>query len=233
MIIRTIIFYIFLSLWTILLGILCLPLLILPKENLLKATKIWIRGIFYLLKLICKITHEIRGLENIPNEPVIVVSKHQSAFETFALYYYLKKSFFIHKKQLFYIPIFGQYLMKSKMVSIDRTGGAKTMRKILNEIQQRINDGSSVIIFPEGTRKKPGDIPNYKTGFIGIYNETKRQILPIGLNSGLYWPKHLLILKKGHITIEINPPIESGLKKDEIYKKVLETIENSTNKLLI
>ena len=220
------------SLWTILLGILCLPLLILPKENLLKATKIWIRGIFYLLKLICKITHEIRGLENIPNEPVIVVSKHQSAFETFALYYYLKKSFFIHKKQLFYIPIFGQYLMKHNMVSIDRKGEASAMRKMITDVKKKLDSGSTIIIFPEGTRKKPGDKPDYKTGFIGIYNTSKRKLQPVALNSGLFWKKGLKVIKKGHIILEFLPQIEEGLNKKEVLKKVEHSIETATNKLL-
>ena len=131
MLIRTIIFYILLSFWTIFLGILCLPFLVLPNKYIRFPALGWIKGIFILLNRICGITHEIRGLENIPVEPIVIVSKHQSAFETFALFYYLKKSFFIHKKQLFLIPIFGQYLMKSNMLAIDRKGGAKTMRKIL------------------------------------------------------------------------------------------------------
>ena len=220
------------SFWTIFLGILCLPFLVLPNKYIRFPALGWIKGIFILLNKICKITHEIRGLENIPAEPIVIVSKHQSAFETFALFYYLKKSFFIHKKQLFLIPIFGQYLMKSNMLAIDRKGGAKTMRKILLEIKKRLDDGSSIIIFPEGTRKKPGDLPDYKTGFIGIYNEVRRKILPIALNSGLCWPKHTFVMKKGHIIIDVLPHIESNLQKHEVLKNVKNTIENATSKLI-
>ncbi len=233
MIIRTIIFYTLLSVWTFFLGLLCLPFLFCPSQYLRFPALLWIKGIFLLLKIICGITHEIRGSQNIPNEPVIVVSKHQSAFETFALFYYLKNSFFIHKKQLFYIPVFGQYLMKSKMVSIDRKGGATTMRKIIREIKKRLDQGSSIIIFPEGTRKKPGDTPDYKTGFIGIYNEVKRKLLPVAVNSGLCWPKHSLIMQKGHIIIDIQPHIDSLLKREDVLKKVRDSIETATNKLLI
>jgi len=186
-----------------------------------------------MLQLICNIKYEIRGKKNIPDEPLIIVSKHQSAFETFALFYYLKKSFFIHKKQLFYIPIFGQYLMKSKMVAIDRKGGAKTMRKILKEVKSRLDDGYSIIIFPEGTRKKPGDLPDYKSGFVGIYKEANRKILPIALNSGFCWPKDSWILKKGKIVIDIQPSIETGYEKKIILKKVEDIIENATKKLII
>ena len=233
MLFRTTIFYILLSIWTIFIGILCIPYLFFPSKFLRFPTLVWIKVIFIMLKLVCNISHEIRGRENIPDEPLVVVSKHQSAFETFALFYYLKKSFFIHKKQLFLIPIFGQYLMKSNMVAIDRKGGAKTMRTILKEVKKRIDDGSSIIIFPEGTRKKPGEDPDYKSGFVGIYNEVNRKILPVALNSGFFWPKNSWIMKKGKIIIDIQPPIETGYKKNKIVEMVKNSIENASNNLII
>ena len=233
MIIRTIIFYGVLYFWTIFLGIICVPYLFLPSKLIKFPALIWIKVIFFLLEKICGITHEIRGLENVPNEPLIIVSKHQSAFETFALYYYLNNCFFIHKKQLFYIPIFGQYLFKSNMVSINRSGGANTMRKMLHEVKIRMNTGSSIIIFPEGTRKKPGEKPDYKTGFVGIYKEVNRKILPVALNSGLFWPKQNFIIKKGHIVIDIKECIEQNLDKDLAFNLTREIIENATNKILL
>ena len=189
MLLLTIIFYIALALWTILMGILSIPFIILPSKFIRFPAKAWIKGIFILLKYICGVTHEVRGLGNLSKEPLIIVSKHQSAFETFALYYYLESSFFIHKKQLFYIPIFGQYLLKSNMVAIDRTGQAKAMRKMISDVKKKLDEGSTIIIFPEGTRKKPGEKADYKSGFVGIYNSTKRKIQPVALNSGLFWHK--------------------------------------------
>ena len=91
-------------------GIICIPYLFLPNKLLKYPTKLWIKVIFIFLESICNIKHRIEGLENIPNETVLVASKHQSAFETLALFYYLKDCFFVHKKELFMIPIFGQYL---------------------------------------------------------------------------------------------------------------------------
>ena len=146
---------------------------------------------------------------------------------------YLNKSFFIHKKQLFYIPIFGQYLMKLKMVSIDREGKTKTIRKMIHEVNKRLNDGSSIIIFPEGTRTKPGESPNYKTGFIGIYKTAKRRLLPVAVNSGLFWPKKGFIMNKGHIIIDIQPPINDNLPKKEVFEKVKQSIETASDKLLL
>ena len=232
MLLLTIIFYGALALWTILMGFLSLPFIFLPSKFIALPAKIWIWGIFICLKYICGVTHEIRGLTNLSDEPVIIVSKHQSAFETFALYYYLKKSFFIHKKQLFYIPIFGQYLMKHNMVSIDRRGQASTMRKMITDVKKKLDSGSTIIIFPEGTRTKPGAKADYKTGFIGIYNTSKRKLQPVALNSGLFWQKGLKVIKRGHIIIEFLPQIDIGLDKKEVLNKVENTIESATNNLL-
>ena len=228
----TIIFYCAVALWTIFMGVLSFPFMFLPSKYIHFPAKIWIKGLFIFLKYICGVTHEIRGLDKLSDEPVIIVSKHQSAFETFALYYYLKRSFFIHKKQLFYIPIFGQYLMKHNMVAIDRAGKASAMRKMISNVNKKLDNGSTIIIFPEGTRKQPGEKTDYKTGFIGIYNTSKRKLQPVALNSGLYWQKGLKIIKKGNIIIEFLPQIEVGLDKRKVLNKVEDSIESATNKLL-
>ena len=232
MLVLTIIFYIALAFWTILMGFLSLPFIVLPSKFIRFPAKLWIKGMFILLKYLCGVTHEIRGLDNLSDEPIIIVSKHQSAFETFALYYYLKKSFFIHKKQLFYIPIFGQYLMKHNMVAIDRAGKASAMRKMISDVKKKLDSGSTIIIFPEGTRKEPGEKPDYKPGFIGIYNTAKRKLQPVALNSGLFWKKGLKVIKKGQIIIEFLPQIDIGLDKKEVINKVENSIESATDKLL-
>ena len=213
-------------------GILCIPFLLLPSKILKYPAKIWIKVIFLFLDKICNIKHKIDGLENIPENSVLVVSKHQSAFETFAFYYYLSDCFFVHKKELYIIPIFGQYLFKANMVAINRSGGTKTMRKMLEDVNVRLKKGKSIIIFPEGTRKEPGSDPDYKTGFIGIYKNTKKKILPVALNSGLCWSKKSWILKRGKITIKFLPIIEENLNKIEVLKKVQDSIEAESNKLL-
>ncbi len=230
---KSIIFYISLIFWTLFMGMICLPFLMTPSKYLKFPTKIWIKVIFIFLEKICRIKHRIEGLENIPNETVLITSKHQSAFETLALYYYLNDCFFVHKKELFLIPVFGQYLYKSKMVSIDRDGGTKTMRKMLEEVKLKLDTGSSIIIFPEGTRTIPGSKPDYKTGFIGIYNHTKKKILPIALNSGLCWPKHSWVLKNGLITIQILPLIDENHDKKTVLHEVRKSIEDASDRLLL
>ena len=173
MLIRSIIFYFLLYFWTLILGIVCLPYLLLPNSYMRSVANLWIDGILTLLKFTCGITNEIRNKENVPNNTAIIASKHQSAFETLLLFRLINKSIFIHKRELFFIPVFGLYLKKSNMIAINRNQGTKAIRKILDEVKQRILNGYSIIIFPEGTRKKPGDVPDYKTGIAGIYKESK------------------------------------------------------------
>ena len=232
MFIKSLLFYLLLSCWTIFLGIICFPYLILSNKYIIRPVRLWIKGVFFLLKYICNITHEIQGIKNFPLQAVLIASKHQSAFETLALFYYLPKSIFIHKKQLFLIPIFGQYLKKINMISIDRKGGAVTMRKMLKQTKIKMLEGFSIIIFPEGTRKKPGEKPNYKSGFVGIYKAMGTEILPIAVNSGNCWPKHTFVKNSGHIIIKILPLISSNIDKKRILKDVEVIIEKTTNEII-
>jgi len=171
-------------------------------------------------------------MHNLPNKPVIIASKHQSAFETFALYLHIKNSIFIHKKQLFYIPIFGQYLKKINMISIDRSEGAKSIKKILLDAKKNILLGNSIIIFPEGTRKKPGEPTKYKSGIYAIYKEASSEIVPVALNSGNFWPKHTFIKKPGKIIIKILEKIPMNLEKFELLNKIESEIESETKKII-
>ena len=232
LILKSIIFYFSLAVWTIFMGVVCLPFLILPSKLIKYPIKLWIRVIFFLLNSICNIKHKIEGIENVPYETVLIASKHQSTFETLALYYYLNNCFFVHKRELFFIPIFGQYLFKSNMVAIDRSGGTKSMRQMMQKVQSKLSSGGSIIIFPEGTRKLPGSKPEYKTGFVGIYNHSKRKILPVAVNSGLCWPKKSWILKKGIITIKFLPIIKEGLDKRTVFSEVQNKIEAASDLLL-
>jgi len=232
MVIRSILFYVLLALWTIFMGIICFPYLLVSYQYLRKPVNIWIKGIFKLLQTICNITYEIRGRENIPSYAVIVASKHQSAFETFALFYHINNSIFIHKRQLFLIPIFGQYLKKINMISINRSEGTIAMRKMLKQTKQKIQQGKSIIIFPEGTRKKPGENPDYKTGIAGIYKNLETEVLPVAVNSGQFWPKNIIIKKSGKIIIKFLKLIPSQLEKSEFLKKIESVIEEETNKII-
>ena len=117
------------------------------------------------------------------------------------------------------------------MIPIDRKGGASTMKIMLQQTKEKLKNGFSIIIFPEGTRKKPGDIPKYKSGFTGIYKESKTDILPVAVNSGNCWPKQMFIKKQGHIIIEFMNVIPSGLDRQAIFEKVQNIIEKKTEEI--
>ena len=230
---KSTVFYILLALWTILLGIILFPYLFLPTNYIYKTARLWTRGVFFLLRNICSLNYEVIGEKYlINNHSKIIASKHQSAFETFLFFYIIPKAVFIHKYELFFIPIFGWYLKKINMLSIDRTAGHKAMRKILNQSQQKALQGYNLVIFPEGTRKLPGSKPNYKSGVAGIYKELNSSVLPVSLNSGLFWPKHSFIIKPGKITVEFLPPIEKGLPKKIFLKKLEDIIESKSTALI-
>ncbi len=231
MLIRSLLFYILLGLWTIFMGVVCIPYLIISKSYLRKPIKLWINILLKILRITCGISYEIIGLEKITKKTYIVASKHQSAFETFILFFHINNSIFIHKKQLFFIPIFGQYLKKINMISINRIKGPSAMRKVLKEAKLKINQGYSIIIFPEGTRKKPNEKADYKTGIAGIYAETNVEILPVAVNSGYCWPKHTFIKSPGKITIKILDSIPTNLDKKEVMLKIESKIENELKKL--
>ena len=118
------------------------------------------------------------------------------------------------------------------MIAINRNQGTKAIRKILDEVKQRILNGYSIIIFPEGTRKKPGDVPDYKTGIAGIYKKSKIEVVPVAVNSGHYWPKNTFIKSPGKIIIKFLKPLPANLEKSEFLKKIESSIENETNKII-
>ena len=204
----------------------------LPSIFLYRPAYIWISGIFILLKLVCGITYKIKNKSNLLNfQGKIIASKHQSTFETLLLFYLIPKAIFIHKKELFFIPIFGLYLKKFNMIAIDRSRGLEALKLSISKSKERVNRGFSLIIFPEGTRKKPGSKPNYKSGIAGIYENLNSDVIPVALNSGLYWPNHTYILKPGEIIIDFLSPIKKGKDKRSFLKELQNIIEDRNKEL--
>jgi len=117
------------------------------------------------------------------------------------------------------------------MISIERSEKISAIRQMIKETSKRISQGFSIIIFPEGTRKKQDDPPDYKSGLVGIYKETKAKVLPVAVNSGYCWPKHTFIKKEGKIIVSFLKIIDSELEKREILENIKQTIEEETKKI--
>lgn len=176
------------------------------------------------------IKEDISGRENLPPHPYLIVSKHQSAWETLAYNYIFPKCVFVLKKELMYIPIFGWYLRHAGMIPLDRktSKGVKDMLKIA---KQRIQEGRNVVIFPEGTRTKPGTKNPYKRGVYLLYKTLKVPVVPIALNSGICWPRNTVIKHPGTIKAQILKPIPPGLNEQEFMKTIEAEIETASTAL--
>ncbi len=184
-----------------------------------------------MLKL-CGITIEVRGKEFItPN--VIFASKHESAFETYAYTGIIPNSVFVLKKELTYIPLFGWGQALYGMIPIDRGAGAKAMKAMVKEAKKRVADGRSIIIFPEGTRCKHGQVKGYKSGIVFLAENLDMPIVPVALNSDLLWAKASFIRKPGKVIFQFLPPmnIKDFAGKKEFMAELQNRIETACAKL--
>ncbi len=230
--IRALLFYLFATLWTFFVGIVFFPLVFLPAYVIVIVVgKSWAYGLYFLLRLFCNLKMEARGLENIPKGPVIFASKHQSALETIMMHILIKRPVFVLKKELLNLPVFGFYLKTMGMVYIDRDGGLKTLKHLLKQVQERISQEYSIIIFPEGTRTKPGESAEYNPGIAAIYNLDIAPIIPIALNTGKFWSKNTIVKNPGNFVIEFLPEIPKNLAKQEFMAILKHRIESKSSSL--
>jgi 1-acyl-sn-glycerol-3-phosphate acyltransferase len=213
---------------TTLLSLIFLPVLLLPRGATVWLARIWSRATFFGLKLFAGVDWEIRGTP--PEGPVLVAAKHMSMWDTLALYLALNSPAIVLKRSLLYIPFYGWFLWKAAAIAIDRSAGAGALRKMSAAAQQVLGQGRPILIFPEGTRKKPHAPPDYKPGVAGLYALLKVPCVPVALNSGVYWTG--FIKRPGTIVLEFLEPIAPGLKRDTFMALLENRIESATNRLL-
>ena len=192
----------------------------------------WLRTVHFWLRLIMGLGMEVRGREHIPLSPAIYAVKHQSMLDTFMMHTILDDPTVIMKQELLQIPLYGRVCEKVGNIPIDRDMGMKSMKKMLKRSRREIDAGRSVIIFPEGSRADPGEKHAYLPGIFGIYKYLDVPVVPVAVNTGLYWPRHGS-LKSGKFIIEFLPPIAPGLQKQEFMTRLEQTIEAASRKLLI
>ncbi|RCL02345.1 MAG: 1-acyl-sn-glycerol-3-phosphate acyltransferase [Candidatus Tokpelaia sp. JSC189] len=193
----------------------------------------WIRGIFWLQKYLVGTTYEIEGTEHLLQGACIVAVKHQSVWETLALVLHFNDPAFILKRELIRIPGIGWYLARAGMIPINRGAPLKALKAVIEGARRKAEKNRQVIIFPEGTRQPPGAEPHYKNGIFLIYSELNLPVIPVALNSGLYWPKQNLRCYSGKIRCRILPPIKPGLKKKQFMDHLETEIETACDRLLL
>jgi len=209
-----------------------LPAVLLPRQAMLSVAKFWGRTNLWLLRVICGVTVEWRGLDRIPDGPLIVASKHQSAWETFALVVPFVDPTLIVKRELFWLPLFGWYMAKAAMIPVDRSGRAKALIALTRRASFELARGRQIIIFPEGTRRPVGAEPDYKPGVGRLYAATGAACLPIALNSGLVWPRRSFLRHPGVVRVEILDVIPPGLRGKQFLQRLEHDIETATARLV-
>lgn len=187
----------------------------------------WARSMIWWLRITCNIRHEVTGLENLPESPSIILSKHQSAWETLAFQAIFPTQVYVLKRELLWIPIFGWGLAMSSPIAIDRSAGREALKKLVTSGAARLKKGLWVVIFPEGTRKAPGEKGKYQIGGAWLATHTQTQVVPVAHNAGRYWAKNSFIKKPGVIKLHIGKPIQTaGLKADALNQQVEQWIES-------
>ncbi len=230
---RSLVFNVLFYINTILFLVLGLPVLLMPRIYAIRTLQAWGRTSNWLLAAICNLKVDVRGLENIPAGPLLVVGKHQSMWETFTLPTLLDDPCMVLKRELFYIPIYGwPYIFKFGMIGVDRSGGSKSLKDLIARGKEEAARGRQIVILPEGTRRSVGAAPDYKPGAAALYAALNVPCVPFGLNAGIFWPRRKFLRYPGTIVMEFGKPIPPGLPRKEFQIQMEGDIESITNRLV-
>jgi 1-acyl-sn-glycerol-3-phosphate acyltransferase len=186
----------------------------------------------WLLRVICDIKVEVRGLEHLPAGAALIAPKHQCMFDIFGAFAFLPDSCFVSRKEFMKIPFFGWYIWKSQMIVVDREGQAAALRKLVVDSRDRLAHDRQIVIFPEGHRGEPGVAGDYKPGVAALYRELGVPCIPLALNTGVHWPAHGFLRHPGTIVFQFLEPIPAGLKRADFMRQLQDRLETASNALL-
>lgn len=231
--IRTLVFYLALGLATFFLIPMVLVSLVFKGPDRSRFLAGWSIFIIRMLRVICGVEYEVIGKENIPAENAIVLCKHQSAWETFGLQAVFPGQIWVLKRELLWIPIFGWALAIAGSIAIDRKSASKALKQVIAKGRDRLDKGYWVVIFPEGTRTRPGEKGKYNVGGAMLAVRTGYPVVPVAHNAGLFWPKSGFPIRPGKVQMVIGPALEtSGKKAGEIGAQVEEWIEGKMEEII-
>ena len=225
---RSSLFMVWFGALTLVLAILCLPLLALPRRGAVRLGWVWSRATLWGLKTFAGLDMRVTGTP--PTGPVLVAAKHMSMWDTLALHIALGDPGIVLKRELLSIPFYGWYLGKAAAIAIERSAGAKALRQMMEAARTVLDEGRPVLIFPEGTRRNPGAPPAYKPGVAGLYALLGVACVPVALDSGVYWRGFWK--KPGTITLAFLEPIAPGLRRSEFMPLLERRIEEATQALI-
>lgn len=223
-----------LGMWVMVIPFTLLALLLLPVRAPLRSQLVagWAHFVVHWLKWTCGLDHRIVGAENIPHQPCIILSKHQSAWETIAFQTIFPPQIWVLKRSLLLLPFFGWALWALKSIAIDRKAGREALKQLVLQGKNRLALGLSVVVFPEGTRIAPNNRGKYHIGGAWLATHTGATVIPVAHNAGVFWRKNSLLKHSGTITVSIGKPIDTtGLKTEALNIQVENWIEEEMKRL--
>ncbi len=229
---RSLIFAALFYLWSLLLSIIGTPLLLGPRAWTLGIMHLWAKSTVFLLRIICQIRLEFRGLEHLRTSAGLVAMKHQCMFDTIAPILLQVDMAFVMKRELLSIPFFGWFASKAQMIAVDRDGQASALRHLVADARRAVSVGRPIFIFPEGTRTAPGQTGQYKSGVAALYRDLDIACTPIATNSGQHWPAHGFLRRPGVIVYECLEPIPPKLHRAAFMRMLQDQIEAASLALL-
>lgn len=195
----------------------------LPRLTRYRIISGWSRCVVWLARWICGIRWQVEGLEHLPARPAVVLSKHQSAWETLAFQIIFPPQVYLLKRELLWIPFFGWGLAMMSPIAIDRSRGRAALRQLAARGAERLSQGFWIVVFPEGTRSAPGRRRKYQLGGAWLAARTHAPVVPVAHNAGLLWPRNGFVKRPGMVTVRIGPVIDSSARSAEAINQVAES----------
>jgi 1-acyl-sn-glycerol-3-phosphate acyltransferase len=218
--------------WTVVMALLALPILLRPRLSMVRHAERWERGLQWLMRRLVGLDYQVRGRERVPSSRVIFAVKHQSAWDTITAHLLIEDPAIALKQELTRIPIFDWCLLHAGMIKIDRGHGTRALRSLIEGGRQAIARGSPILIYPEGTRTLPGEKRPYHPGVAALYKQLALPVVPVALNSGLYWGRRSFAKRAGTILVEFIDPIPPGLERKAFMAELETRIETATARLI-
>jgi 1-acyl-sn-glycerol-3-phosphate acyltransferase len=229
--IRSLLFNVAFYLWTSVMFLLSLPALLLPAGAVWALGRVWVCGTMLLLRIFVGLTHEVRGLAHRLPGAALYAVKHQSAWDTLVFALLLDRPAIVLKQELLNLPLFGWYMRKCRMIPVDRKGRATALKRMAADARGRASAGRPILIFPEGTRVAPGQRRPYQPGAAALYGALGLPVVPVALNSGLFWGRRSFHKLPGRIVVEFLPAIAPGLDRRIFMAELEAAIETAADRL--
>ncbi|CAK0753444.1 1-acyl-sn-glycerol-3-phosphate acyltransferase [Azospirillaceae bacterium] len=230
---RSLIFNIAFFSWT---AFLCVALswaLALPRSKMMRVVCWYMKSVSFLEQAIVGIRYDVRGREYLPQTGCfLVAAKHQSAWETMKLLLLLDDPAVVLKRELMKLPVWGWFAAKAEMIPVDRGAPVRALKSLIAGARKVKESGRPIVIFPQGTRTAIGERRPYRVGIGVLYEHLKVPIIPMAVNSGLYWPRNGFLKRPGTILVEFLPPIDPGLERFAAMLELETRLEAATDALV-